>query len=199
MKRLIPVVLAIAFAGVCFIVAAFVSNYYYSLHLHTALQVRTELEGQVENLGTRLAKLEADKPRHLVPLRARGRISSTDVSPSASATNLVTAPDYELRIVSGKVASIVPDIRIPSGSTAKHEFTIRVESDQGAVIDAWLSADDTEPFRNLVSFDQFRVHRKATNEVALIIQLRTNTYVNISFGLVVLRETPWPPYSGLQR
>lgn len=191
MKRLTPIIITVAVAGVCCVVAAFFSFYYYNLHLHTALQVRGEMEWKVDDLGARLAKLEADKPRHLIPFHARGRISTTNIPRSDSVTNLSpVSVNYELRVVTGKMNSIVPEIRIPKGSTAVHKFKVAVGPEKGSVVSAWTSLE--EPFGNMTDFEQFHIFRNETNALELVIQLRPDVSVDMGFGIVVLRESLWP-------
>lgn len=145
----------------------------------------------VDSFDQRLARLEAHKAKELTPVRVHGFISTTDhpeedwqrrMFPSRERT------DSQFMAVDSKGGAFVyPEFRLPVGSTNRYEFEIRVESQSGTVVDAWLSHG--APYHNLAAFDEFLVYcPRGSNLVKLIVQPKANASVKLRFDMVVLSQ-----------
>lgn len=181
MKRIIPIAVAVLIVGLCLLVAAYFCHYYYTLNQYTALQLKGMLESRIDSLEGRAGRLEAHKPRHLIPIRLFGQISTTD-------EELSVADSQQFHLQNSKGGrSIVPELRLPATSTSEHEFEIHVSSDIGTVVDGWLS--HAEPYDDLAAFVKLDVYRGGTNSFRLVVQTKPGSRINMRFTLVVLRSS----------
>ena len=170
---------ALAVAGVCFIVAAYFSQFYYFRYK----TVVTELEGRINGFDDRLARLEGYKPKHLIPSYAIAEISTTD-QPADDSLRWEAGDTNKFRLILGKGDWIAPEFRIPAGSTNRQEYEIHFSD---ALVGAWLS--HVEPYQDLAMFDEFRAYRPYnTNVVRLVVQPKPGASFKFRFTLVILHE-----------
>src|SRR5258708_21019595 len=76
MKGVGPSVMVVSVGGIWCVMAGTISTFYYQLYRHS--------ETKVDYLERRVEWLEAYKPRYVVPVRARGAVSTTDQTASDS-------------------------------------------------------------------------------------------------------------------
>jgi hypothetical protein len=178
MKRFTAVAVVSSIAGICCIVAATVAIYYYNLY-RTA---RTELEQRVEQLERSVNSFgQWHQFQDLVPSRVRGHIIT---GPASNA-------DSVFEISASKIGPVVNGTLIlRAGSTEKQEFNIRTEHGYGRhAVEAWLL--HTEPADASAAFQEFWVYcPKHTNVLRVVVQPRTNTPLDMTFTLGLLREVP---------
>jgi hypothetical protein len=183
MKRITIIGIVIAISGVCCVVAAYFSSYYYNLYIGA----RTDLEHRCENFERRIQYLESHKPKHLIPSHALAEISTTDRPPASDSFRLRDGDDNVFKLYIGKGDRIAPEFRIPAGSTNRQEFDIHFGSGNDAVVGAWLS--HAEPYQDLALFDEFRAYRPHdTNVIRLVVQPKPGASFKFRFTLVVLHE-----------
>ncbi len=182
MKRAIPLI-ALAVAGVCCIAAAYFCQFYYSRYQ----TVVTQLEDRINSFDMQLARLESEKPKHLIPSYATAEISTSDRQASHFSGS-DEGNDRTLKLHIGKMHTIAPEIRIPVGSTNRLQFDIHYdEPGSNAMVGAWLS--HAEPYQDLALFDEFRAYRPFdTNVIRLEVQLKPGASIKTRFTLVILHE-----------
>jgi hypothetical protein len=178
---------ALTLAGVCLVVAAYFSQFYYTRYNNTV----THLESRISSFDTRLATLEGHKARTLTPVRVSARISTTDRPPDEHMLGYLSSekhPDDFFEAINAKGGPLVrPEIRLPAGATTNCVFEIQVASQFGIVADAWLS--HAAPYQDLAAFDEFRVYTpNQTNIVRLVARPKPGASVQMRFDILVLCE-----------
>ena len=186
MKRTLILIVALTIAGICCVVAAYFSHFYY----HRYQTAVTKLESLVSSFDTRLSILEAHKARELRPVRVWGVISTTD-RPSDDYLAGLPAPELpELRyqVVGSKEGTFIrPELRLRAGSATNFLYEIEIEKPFGPVADVWLS--HAAPYQDLAAFEEFRLYSSnKTNIVRLIARLKSGASVQMRFDMVVLCE-----------
>lgn len=176
--------LALCFAGVCCVVAAYFCHYYYTLYRASS----TALEARIHDFDMRLAHLEAHKARELTPEHFRGIISTTDMKPldSMSLGQPLRGEGVLYEVTGAKGGPVIhPELRIPYGSTNILEYDIHVDSRFGVVAGAWIS--HFEPSADLTALLNFHVYcPKGTNIVRLIARVKPDASIRMRFNMVVL-------------
>jgi hypothetical protein len=181
-KRILPVTLALAFAGVCCIVAAYFCHFYYALYRQTRTELQVSLEDQIDTLRQEMARLA--KQKHFIPIRAQAWISTTDLQADES-MGYITNP---LTLGQSKMGWVIsPELRLESGSTELHEFKISLWPTNTRVMDAWISPPE-DP-KALAAFRTFAViPDEGTNSITLKVQAKPKTSVRYEFTVVVLKD-----------
>jgi len=185
MKKIAPLVLALAVPGVCCVVAAYFCHFYYTLYQSTV----TELESRINSFDMRLATLEAHKSRELTPVHVWGIISTADRPEDEHMRFYLSSekhPEGYYEAINAKGGPLIrPEFRLPTDSTTNCEYTIQIESQFGVLADAWLS--HAEPYQALAAFDEFRIFcPDKTNILRLVARPRHGTSVQVRFELVLL-------------
>lgn len=186
MKKIAPY-LTLTACGVCLVVAAYFSHFYYTRYQDTV----TDLEHHINFFEMRLAELEAHKSRELTPVRVSAVISTTDRPPDEHVRLYLSSekhPDGFFEIVNAKGGPhVTPELRLAAGAATNCEFDIQVESQFGIVADAWLS--HAEPYQDLAAFEELRVYSpNRTNLVRLIARPKPGASVQMRFDILLLCE-----------
>jgi hypothetical protein len=180
MKKAIPFV-ALIVAGICVVEAVYFCGFYYT----------RELQSRLNYFDHRLATLEAHKSRQLTPVHFWGVISTSDKPTEEHIRFYLSSekqPDGFFEAVGAKGGPlVVPELRLPVGSTTNCTFNIKIGSQFGIVADAWLS--HAAPYQDLAAFDDLRVYSaRGTNHVTLVAQLKPGASVQMRFSILVLCE-----------
>lgn len=187
MNRTFQLGLSMTVAGVCCVVAATVSAFYYTRYRLT----ETRLERALLDLESRVARMEANRPREVVRIHTRGILSTADhpfdpsalenQEPAGSAGHRLFQPPAKTGPVIG------PEFRIPAGAT-NQVFEIAVDPGYGQVVDAWVSR--VSPFDQSVSFTEFsfRVGHSRENTLRLTVAPKPGLSARVQFEVVVLVE-----------
>jgi hypothetical protein len=172
----------VTIAGVCCISAAYFCHFYYTLYQQTHAELEVNMEIQIDSLRREVARLANQK--HFHPIRARAWISTTDLQPDEKlgyATNKLTLGQSKAGWV------ITPELRIESGSSALHEFTIDLWPTNTRVMDAWISPPGQPG--SLAPFDTLTVSPdEGTNSITLKVQAKPGTSGRHEFTVIVLRD-----------
>ena len=125
----------------------------------------TEVETRFNALDARIGNLEGQRGKEIFVRYQWGDISTTDV------------PD-----------SNPPGFRIPTGSTAVHEFKLDIPKCGGRVSECWLS--DWNPRSEISKFEQFHVF-PSTNiaQMRIVLQAKAGASIKVTFkALALLRQ-----------
>jgi hypothetical protein len=117
----------VTLAGIfCLVVAYFCHFYYFRYKGDMAARV----EGSLNSFEMRLSRLEAHKARELVPVSIRGQISTSDRQADSlfGQTMSENGSDNFVAVIDAKMPRIIPELRLPSGSTTNHDYAIHVPS-----------------------------------------------------------------------
>jgi hypothetical protein len=176
---------ALTVAGVCWVVAAYFCQFYYTRYQSTV----TSFENQISSFEIRLAELEKHKSRELTPVRAWAIISTSDKPPDDDLQHYLSSekkPDGLFEIIGAKVGPLVrPELRLPINATTNCVYDIQVDSQFGTVADAWLS--HAAPYQDLAAFDEFEVYSpNKTNIVRLVARLKPGASVRMRFDILLL-------------
>jgi len=186
MKRIVLIVVAM-------LLAAGLTHCYHADRQYVNTGSKTtllELENKYNSLHQRLSKVE-EIPRHITPYRVWGAVSSADqphhellqmVSGQGSTSNQV----FKIKNFKGGPA-VVPEFRLPVGSTNLHEFYVLLPGKMDRPIEAWISFP--QPTGGLASFDRLDAYCPIdTNAVKISFQLKPGASAKLVFDLIVLRE-----------
>jgi hypothetical protein len=175
---------AVTLAGICCLVVAYFCHFYYFRYKG---DMAARVEGSLNNFEMRLSRLEAHKARELVPVSIRGQISTSDRQADTLFGPTMSENDSDnfVAVIDAKMPRIIPELRLPSGSTTNHDYAIRIKGEFGTVASAWLS--HAESYQDLAAFEEFRVYTlNETNLVRIIARPKPGASVQMRFDIVVL-------------
>ena len=95
-------------------------------------------------------------------------------------------PEGYFEAINAKGGPLIrPELRLPADCTTNCEYTIQIESQFGALADAWLS--HAAPYQALAAFDEFRVSCPGkTNIARLVARPRHGASLQMRFEIVLL-------------
>lgn len=188
-KRILGIVISLSVAGSFCITAAYYAHFFYARYRQTQTEFAQEMGPRLLGVEARVGKLESHNPRYLIPTRVRGAISTTDLNPfdawARLHRSLTQSQEYQI-LENSNGLWIVPELRLPAGSTNQHRFDIHVGSGIGSVADGWLSL--TEPYGELASFEQLSLYRRGTNVLQLGALAKRGASIRMEFTAVILLE-----------
>jgi hypothetical protein len=184
-KRILPVAIALTFAGVSCIIAGYFCHFYYTLYRHASTDLEQTVDSRIKQLHWDVERLA--KQRHFRPIRARLFISTTDQQ-FVEWLGAGTSPG-QYQLGQSKMGWIIqPELRLPAGSTALQEFKINLWPPGTRAMDAWISPPG-QP-EAVAAFETFTVHPdEGTNSLTLTVRAKPGVSVKHEFTVVVLRDS----------
>ena len=185
-KRMLPLAIALAVAGVCCVVAACFCHFYYTLYRHASTELERSVDGRISQLQGDVERLAGQK--HFSPIRARLFISTTD-RPEDDFFGPGTNRPSEYDLGNSKDGWVIlPELRLPAGSAALREFRITLHPTGTRVMDAWITPP-AQP-EAVAAFETFAIRPdEGTNSLTLTVRPKRGASVKQECTVVVLRDS----------